>query len=297
MLTLILIVTISASNLSAVENAYRDYLGYKVVERGSVSKELAGVWGAPATAGRAYLLMQPESGEKVYLRFVQSDPTEGYAPMSTFGWNATEILVKDPDDLAKKLANSPFQIIGPPRNLSSNENIRAMQVVGPANEVLYLTRVTPGKTAYNLGTAKTYVDYVFIVVVGGKDMEVMRDFYASKMKLPVTKPYEVRISILSNAQGLDPEHRYRLAIAQLPTRFLIEIDEYPQSAVVRPKRKADLLPGMSIVTFAVKSIDSLGLDLVQPPAVIKEAPYNGRRVALTVGAAGELIELIETQSP
>jgi hypothetical protein len=241
--------------------------------------------------------MQPESSEKVYLRFVQSDPTEGYAPMSTFGWNATEILVKDPDDLAKKLANSPFRIIGPPRNLSSNENIRAMQVVGPANEVLYLTRVTPSKSAYNLGSAKTYVDYVFIVVVGGKDMEAMRDFYASKMKLPVTKPYEVRISILSNAQGLDPEHRYQLAIAQLPTRFLIEIDEYPQSAVVRPKRKGDLLPGMSIVSFAVKSIDSLGLDLIQPPVVIKEAPYNGRRVALTVGAAGELIELIETQSP
>ncbi len=297
MLTLILMVTISAPNLSVVEKAYRDYLGYKVVERGMISKELAGVWGAPATAGRAYMLMQPESGEKVYLRFVQSDPTEGYAPLRTFGWNATEILIKDPDDLAKRLADSPFRIIGPPRNLSSNENIRAMQVVGPANEVLYLTRITPGKTSYNLESAKTYVDYVFIVVVGGKDMEAMRDFYASKMKLPVTKPYEVRISVLSNAQGLDPEHRYQLAIAQLPSRFLIEIDEYPQSTVVRPKRKGDMLPGMSFVSFAVKSIDSLGLDLIQPPVVIKEAPYNGRRVALTVGAAGELIELIETQSP
>jgi hypothetical protein len=294
MLTLILIVTISAPNLSVVEEAYRDYLGYKVVERGTVSKALAGVWGAPAAAGRAYLLMQPESGEKVYLRFVQSDPTEGYAPMRTFGWNATEIMVKDPDDLAKRLANSPFRIIGPPKNLSFNENIRAMQVVGPANEVLYLTRVPPGKSNYNLGSARTYVDYVFIVVVAGKDMEAMRDFYAGKMKLPVTKPHEVPISILSDAQGLNSEHRYRLAAAQLPARFLIEIDEYPQSASVRPRRKDDLFPGMSFVSFAVKSIDSLDLELIQPPVVIKEAPYNGRRVALTVGAAGELIELIET---
>lgn len=293
MLTLILIVTISAPNLSMIEEAYRDYLGYKVVERGTVPKALAGVWGAPAAAGRAYLLMKPESGEEVYLRFVQSDPTEGYAPLRTFGWNATEILVKDPDDLAKRLANSPFRIIGPPKNLSSNGNIRAMQVIGPASEVLYLTR--PGKSKYSLGSASTFVDYVFIVVVAGDDMESMRDFYTRKMKLPVTNAHEVPISILSNAHGLPPEHRYRLAVAQLPVRFLIEIDEYPRSAAAaRPKRKGDLFPGMSFVSFAVKSIDSLDLELIQPPVVIKEAPYNGRRVALTIGAAGELIELIET---
>ncbi|MBO0799145.1 MAG: hypothetical protein J2P31_10020, partial [Blastocatellia bacterium] len=132
------------------------------------------------------------------------------------------------------------------------------------------------------------------VVVAGKDIEAMRDFYARKMKLPVTKPHEVPISVLSHAQGLNPEQRYRLAIAQLPARFLIEIDEYPESAAVRPRRKDDLFPGMSFVSFAVKSIDSLDLVLTQPPVVIKEAPYNGRRVALTIGAAGEVIELIET---
>jgi hypothetical protein len=38
----------------------------------------------------------------------------------------------------------------------------------------------------------------------------------------------------------------------------------------------------------------LKLDLIQPPVVIEEWPYEGRRVAVTAGAAGELIELVET---
>lgn len=297
MLSVILIVTITASDLSAVERAYRDYLDYKVIERGTVTKELAGVWGAPATVGRNYLLMQPRSGEPVYLRFVQSEPTEGYAPLRTFGWNCTEILVQDVDDLAKKLEASPFQIIGPPRNLSSNENIRAMQVIGPANEVLYLTRITPGQSGFNLGSAKSYVDRVFIVVLGGKDLQALLDFYAQKLKLPVTKPFEVRVSVLSKAHGLDPERLHKLALARLPERFLIEVDEYPETAINRPKRDGDLPPGLAMVSFEVESIDALGLDLIQPPVKLDGAPYHGRRAAVTIGVAGELIELVERAAP
>jgi hypothetical protein len=295
MLNVIFIVTLSAPNLKVVEEAYRDYLGYNVAARGKVSRTLASAWGAPASAGHDYLLMQPESGEEVYLRFIESEATEGYAPLRTFGWNCTEILVKDPDDLARRLADSPFRIIGPPRNLSSNEDIRAMQVIGPANEVLYLTRLTPGKAGFDLGSARTDVDRVFIVVLGGRDMKAMRDFYAGKMKLPVTLPTGTRISVLSRAHGMDPEHLHPLAVARLPRKFLIEIDEYPQGATLRPQRDGYLPPGLSLVSFEVDSIDALKLDLIQPPVVIEEWPYKGRRVAVTSGAEGELIELVETR--
>ena len=294
MLNVIFIVTLSAPSLKVVEEAYRDYLGYKVAARGNVSRTLASSWGAPASAGHDYLLMQPESGEAVCIRFIESEATEGYAPLRTFGWNCTEILVKDPDDLARRLKDSPFRIIGPPRNLSSNEDIRAMQVIGPANEVLYLTRLTPGKAGFDLGSARTDVDRVFIVVLGGHDMEAMRDFYASKMNLPVTLPTGTRISVLSRAHGMDPEHLHQLAVARLPSKFLIEIDEYPQSATLRPQRDGYLPPGLSLVSFEVDSIDALKHDLIRPPVVIEEWPYEGRRVAVTAGAAGELIELVET---
>ena len=42
--------------------------------------------------------------------------------------------------MAAELASSPFRIIGGPADLSFSDQIRAMQVVGPAREVLYLTQ-------------------------------------------------------------------------------------------------------------------------------------------------------------
>jgi hypothetical protein len=65
--------------------------------------------------------------------------------MKTFGWNATEILVQDPDVLAHKCRGSDalFKIVREPRPLSATSNIRVMQVVGPADEVVYLTRIPP----------------------------------------------------------------------------------------------------------------------------------------------------------
>ena len=62
-------------------------------------------------------------------------------PYTTYGWSASELIVQDVDQLADDLADSPFEIIGPPKNLSFTDDIRAMQVLGPANEILYLTQV------------------------------------------------------------------------------------------------------------------------------------------------------------
>src|SRR5690606_6641632 len=117
-------------------------------------------------AGRRFVLMQPKSKEEVYLRFVQVDALDGYVPMKTYGWSAIEILVQDPDGLAAKFAHpkSPFKVVGPPRPLGPNSPIRAMQAIGPGNEVLYLTRVPPD---FRGGPAKTPIDRPFIMVVGG----------------------------------------------------------------------------------------------------------------------------------
>ncbi len=293
MLKFILMVTMAAHNLSATETAYRDLLGYKVVERGKVSKALAQAWGAPAVAGRKYVLMQPASGARSFLRFVESPKVAGYAPLRTYGWNSTEILVTDPDELAKRLANSPFRIIGPPKNLASNENIRALQVVGPAGEVLYLTRIVPGKGGYNLGSAQSYVDYTFIVVLGGKSMATLKDYFEQQMQMTVTQPRDVHIGVLSDAFGLDAQANQKLALVRFPEKYLIELDEYPAGALERPQRKGDLPPGMAMVTFGVESLDEAKLKFVQAPTVRREKPYGGKRAAVTKGVAGELIELVE----
>jgi catechol 2,3-dioxygenase-like lactoylglutathione lyase family enzyme len=289
----IVAVTIVVPDLAAVEAAYTRSLGYRVIERSTVDAATARAWAAPAMAGRHVVLMGPESGERVYLRFVEAAPTPGYAPLKTLGWNATEILVEDPDALAARLADSAFRIVGPPRALQFNPKIRAMQVVGPGNELLYLTRIPPGGSMFDLGSAKSFVDRTFIVVLAGHDMGRMQAFYRDVLGMPVTEAAPSRVEVYNDAWGLPHENQIPLGIVRLPKNFLIELDEYHAVAPVRPTRDGELPPGMAMVTFGVGDLSQVRAAFVAGPQALAAAPYSGRRSALLRGAAGELIELVE----
>jgi catechol 2,3-dioxygenase-like lactoylglutathione lyase family enzyme len=299
MLTAILAVTLSVPDLLAVEQAYSQWLGYRVVERGLVSSEVAAGWNAPLAEGRRFVVMQPSSGEPTYLRLVQSPETPGYAVMKTHGWNSNEILVEDPDALAEKLAaGSPFRIVGPPRPLGGSPTIRAMQVIGPAGELNYFTRIPADGSAKVVKTpARSFVDRTFIVVLGGPSMAELRRFYAQSFGLQVTEPSDARINVLQDAWGQGRDFVTPLALVIITPGFLIELDEYPRAAIPRPSRAGDLPPGMAIVTFAAQSLDRSGaapLPWLAAPRAHSGLPYSGRRAALLEGAAGELIEIVET---
>jgi len=294
MLDAIIAVTLSAPDLGEVERAYQAQLGYQVVERAQVSRSLAGSWDAKAMRGRDYVLMQPASGEPVYLRIVSAEaPLPGYAPLRTYGWNANEILVEDPVALAPRL-REPFKEIGAPRPLDFNPNVIAMQVTGPAGEVNYFTRIPPTGSVFNLGSAKSFVDRTFIVVVGGPDVGALRAFYRDVLQAPTTDPQPSKINVLQDAYGLSPDAETLMGIVQFPSSFLIELDQYPEGAIARPIRRGHLPPGIAMVTFAVKNFDAVPLPWKVKPAVRTEAPYNGRRAGLIIGPAGEWIELVET---
>lgn len=294
MLDAIIAVTLSAPDLGKAERAYQAELGYQVVERAQVSRSLASGWDAPAMRGREYVLLQPASGEPVYLRIVAAEtPLPGYAPLRTYGWNANEILVEDPVALAPRLGES-FKVIGEPRPLDFNPKIIAMQAIGPAGEVNYFTRIPPTGSVFNLGSAKSFVDRTFIVVVGGPDVDALRAFYRDALQAPTTDAQQTKINVLQDAYGLSPDAETRIGIVQFPSSFLIELDQYPEGAIERPTRRGHLPPGIAMVTFAVKSLDALDLPWKVKPRVRTEAPYNGRRAGIVIGPAGEWIELVET---
>lgn len=295
MLSAIIAVTLTVSDISSVEETYGEYFGYRVVDRGKVTTAMSQVWQTPKLVGRDYILMQPESGEPVYLRVVQQDPVEGFAAMKTWGWNSNEILVQDTHAVHEKLKGSPFRIIGEPKGLSMNPEVIAMQVMGPAEELIYLTRIPEGKSLFKLGSAKSFVDRTFIVVLGGPDMSAMRAFYSEQLGMPTMEPSDSTITVLAKAYGLPLDHPFQLGIVRFPQNFLIELDEYPPEATARPQREGELPPGMAMVSFVVESLDTDGLQLQSEPRVIDTAPYHGRRVAVTIGAAGEWIELVEKE--
>ena len=287
-------VTFLVYDLNTTEAAYRDFLGYELVERATISDAMAEVWSAPAMSGRESMLMKPQSGAPFRLRFIEAEPVDGYAPLTTEGWNATELLVADPDAMARRLKDSPFEIIGMPYDLSSDGNVRAMQVKGPSDEILYLTRIS-GERTNVYGSAASDVDRAFILVVGAKDYPSLVNFYGKRLNHQVRNFGKTKVTVLSNALGLDPiETLYELKLVTLGNRYSLELDSYPEQVVSRPRREGELPPGMSMVSFGVSSLSETNLDWRSEPKSLSAALYGSGRVGVTQGPGGEWIELIET---
>jgi len=296
MLKSIIMVTMLVTNLNTIEEAYDKHLGYRVVEEGQIDRSLGSTWGARGMNKHPYIIMQPESGEEVYLRFIEDQSMTNYRPMGTHGWNSTEILVEDPDALAVELSDSSFNIIGQPYDLyPTPDGPRAMQALGPSNEVLYFTRIIPGGSGFNLGSAKSYVDRVFIMVVGGPSMKALQEFYSKNLKMPVTEASDWTIGVISRLNDLPEDTIYPLALASFDKDFLIELDEYPAVFVPRKRAVNHLPASTSVVSFLVDSLDDVDVKWRRPPRKIQDFPYNGRKVGVTIGPAGEWIELIENK--
>jgi len=294
MLSAIVAVTLLVPDVDAAAQAYQRTLAYETVERGHVSPGQAALWGAGGLAGREFVVLQPQSREPVYLRFVESD-AEAAPAMKALGWNATEILVEDPVQLEPRLAGTPFRVIGPPAPLEFNPMVVAMQALGPAGELLYFTRMPAGASKFGLGSATTFVDRVFIVVLGVHDIRRTLDFYNTKFGLPVTEPAPSRVEVLADAWDLPRSQPFLLGIVRLPERFLIEVDEYPPAAAARTAAVGELPAGMAMVSFTVPSLEPYLTQIESPPVTLNGVPYDGQRAGVLRGPSGEHIELVEAK--
>ena len=291
----IAVVTHCVPELDRVVAGWTQYLGYRVVEHGTLGAELCATWDTPAAAGQRYCTLLPESGQDTYIRFVETADTGGYGPPMTFGWNATELLVRDVDALSVRFRGSPFSVLGGPGDLYSRPRApRAMQVVGPSGELLYFTRILPGGSRYGLHGAHSAVDRVFIVTVGGPSSDAMHAFYGGTLGQRIMDRMPFINTILADGCGVERSTIFPTSIARIPGRsFLVEMDEYPASVQPRRRRPGHLPPGMSMVSFLVRSLDALPVPLRATARRIDGLPYGGRRVAVIEGHAGEWLELIE----
>lgn len=283
------IVTIAVPDLGAIEPLYRDWLGYVVVERGNVAEDLAVSWGAPKSAGRPFIVMQPESGTDVFIRAVEIDPIPEYKAMTTWGWNAIEIIVDDPDALYEKLLDSPFTLLGKPAGLKNYPSIRATQFKGPAEDVLYLTAETGDRTKSLLPRPGAFVGRVFIMVLAGPDINALQDWYCDTFDMARGPINNSPIDLINDAQGLPKGSERPLTIVGMSEHGnILELDGYGDNTGPRPGNDGQLPPGIAITTVMVENIDDLNVETIAPPI-----SFAGGRLATVVGPAGELLELLE----
>jgi catechol 2,3-dioxygenase-like lactoylglutathione lyase family enzyme len=291
----IAMVTHCVSHLDKEIEIWATYLDYALIERGELSQQLCRAWDATAEAGRRYAVMQPASGAAVYIRFIETGDRVGYWPPVTWGWNATEILVTDPDALAVKLNGSPIRRFGGPADLYHQPKApRAIQTLSESGAMLYFTRIQPGGSRYGLHGAKTFVDRVFNVVLGGPSLDELRHFYAHTLGLRVGEPMMFTMTLAAQACNASPDTPFPICVAPLRARnSILELDEYPENSTPRPRDPGCIPGGMSMVSFSVASLELPQLNPRARPVSITGAPYDGGRVAVVEGPAGEWLELIE----
>jgi catechol 2,3-dioxygenase-like lactoylglutathione lyase family enzyme len=285
--------TLSVRDPAATAARYADWLGYEVVERGAVEAALAESWGAPAVAGRPYVVCRPASGAEVFLRFVAADPAPDYRPLRSHGWAAIEISVQDTLAVAARMAESPFEIIGPPRELDGMPEIFPMQVKGPDDEIVYLTQIRAQPAGVRLAAAASPVDRLFILVLACSDLAAARAWFAEAVGLKVGPEVAIRYTMINKAFDLPIEAKHRIATAGDELDVFLELDQYPDAAVARSRPEGALPPGVAIATFAHADLTTATAGRIAPPAMRAGAIYGGRPAATLAGPDGSLVELVQ----
>jgi hypothetical protein len=276
--------TLVTSRATETVASYTQHLDQKVSEQGEIPQELADLWGAPALTGNNYWILENQVGDP-WLRIIEDLECGDITPLKHTGWMALEVCVADTDALGEKLVDSPFEIIGPPADLDVSDKIRAMQVIGLAGEVLYLTEIKGDVPPFELPRARCSVDRLFIPVMCCHDRTATLAVYES-LACHQGMSFDTKITVINRAYGYPVDDRHPVATIQLIGNSLIEMDQISASEPP-PTIPGHLPAGIAMISFMVEDID--------PEYNILEStslPYAGNKAACIRGNANEIIELI-----
>lgn len=290
--------TLTVRDVAASADLYTKWLDYRVVERSTVSTSLAHSWGTPDTAGRDVCVLQPASGASVYLRLIQGDIPDDYVPLRSYGWAAIEICVQDVLAVAKRMADSPFEIIGPPREIPGLTAIYPMQVQGPDGEIVYFTQIRDDLPTFDLPRAGTLIDHLFILVMACSDLQGSLRWMARNTGLSIgSAGMDIEYTMIAKAFGLPLDSLHTIGMMAHERDAFLELDQYPAAATKRPHANGQLVPGASIGTLATPDIDALYATREAPwlsaPATQGSYLYAGKPSGTLRDPDGTLIEIVE----
>ena len=271
--------TLLTRDLAACTDEYTTYLHASVQRQAKVSDDQAAFWGTPHLTGCAYAILVNELGEP-FLRIVEDPDCTVRDTLKHTGWMALEIVVADVDAIAASLVGSPFEVLRPVADLSLSSQIRAVQVRGPAGEILYLTQIKGEVPPFELPRAKCAVDKVFIPVLCTHDRTKTLAFY-EELSGNSGLNFDTKITVINQAYGYDINRNHPVATLQLKGSTLIEIDQVDAAK----NSGSRLASGIMMLTFNVETLPNGG--------ATKDCPTGTKRSMILRGVADEMIELVQ----
>lgn len=218
--------TLVAADAAAASAAYAAQLPLRIVECSTLAPDAAARLGHPELAGTGLIWLANHAGARV-LRVLQDPGAHAAADGLDLrrGWMVVEFAVGELDELVAGL-RSPFRVLGEPADLDFSSDLRAAQILGPAGEVLYLTRIRAPVPPFDLPQVTAARMRPFIGVVASRAREASVRAWAALLGSPGWQ-LETRISLINRAFGLPPETRHPIALLPMPGQSLVEIDALP----------------------------------------------------------------------
>ncbi len=297
--------TLVCADIDSVSHAYQHVMGFRLVRSTTVNQQLATLWQAQSLIGhRLHILAS--SDHTPWLRLVEDPNTTPPTPLKQYGWMSLETNVGCVDSLRTRfeqcaMNNQPFSVIGEPAYLQVSDAIKAMQVIGPAGEVSYLTQVDRDVPPFELPQTEDETSGLFIPVLSTPDRMKSLAFYQQLNNADKGLCFDTKVTVLNNAWGFDIEHQFPVATLQLNGRCLFEIDQVDNATPVTQKQ-GTLPSGIALITCQVKCIERICHTLELPISDIITltddyySPEKGQqaRVLCVTGPAGEMIEFVQS---
>jgi hypothetical protein len=254
--------TLIVADASPLITAYRG-LGLRAEDGGAVSAGQATAWGQPRLAGCAVTWLTPHGAAAPLLRLITVPGTAARPARHSHGWLALEILVRDVDALAPRVAAAGFEIVGPPADLDVSPVIRAMQAIGPAGEMLYLTQVKAPVPPFAIPLSSELpsdadIGPLFIAVMSTPSREAVIEACVPLNPAAVLR-FETKITVLNRALGHELSKRWPVATLQWGGLCLFEIDEVVDAGVQTTK---GALPG-GLAWVSMKAAGESGTRLTE----------------------------------
>jgi len=289
--------TLSVADLDRSVELYCEWLDYSVEERGELDGNLAASWGAPSAASRRFAVLRPSSGHDIFIRLVENRVHPEFVALRTYGWAAIEVCVQDVLKVNARMEKSPFDIIGPPREIEGLDAIYPMQVKGPDQEIVYFTQIRDDLPAFDLPRAETPIDRLFILVMACSDMKASLKWMSEHIQIDIGRDeMEIVYTMLANAFGLPLEDPHIISTMVHEKDVFLELDQMPPQATSRPGYDGELPQGVAIGTFwhpHFDKIDAYCKDLwITPPTVHDSLVYGGRRSGTLRAPDGTLVEIV-----
>ena len=282
----ILQASLCTPDLDRTVNAWCNSLAHCLAGEDRVGVEEARLWNAPGLEGARRARLANTLNE-AWLEVIENSAAEASNPFDHGGWFSLEISVQNVDELRSRIDESEFKVIGEPANLDFSEDIRAMQLLGSAGEVLYLTEVKAEVPPFELPFARCPVDRLFIPVMLSSNRDAAMAVF-EQLTGTASLKFDTKITVINRARGRALDDRYPVAALQFAGKNLIEIDQL-DALKPRPAAQPGLPSGILMVSFLAPNLPDHLASYTIPTGTLA-----GREAARMQGSEGEWIELIKS---